>query len=396
MLQWMRAGNWTEFRQAMEHYYSPGVHLVYADTAGHIAYQTLVHVPRTRWTSRLALEGWTGKDEVTGRIPLDEMPNMLDPAANFISHANNLPAGSWYPHDLGLGKGGSGDSVRSMRLRQLLTGDRKFSLDDFESLIHRDSVNPAVAALLPVARKVVDEDRVNDPDVQRLLASLKDWNHRLDAGQSSYSMAVVLCDAATPAFRRSNLSEKLGGGESGVCHLARVVGERFARDGVTPRDPAVRAYLVDWLRLASAMSGKTTVPIRHAMPYQAGARLGFPSLDKARDLISPPMTCGHVGTIWSQAGNSYSQIVDLADVDRSRSVLPPGISEDPDNPFHASQLPLWAKGTTHPAPLSRKLVETMASSRTTLTAARYEGPDRPPERTVAATGEARVIPAIPK
>ena len=26
MLLWMRAANWTEFREAMRHYYSPGIH----------------------------------------------------------------------------------------------------------------------------------------------------------------------------------------------------------------------------------------------------------------------------------------------------------------------------------------------------------------------------------
>jgi len=69
-------------------------------------------------------------------------------------------------------------------------------------------------------------------------------------------------------------------------------------------------------------------------------------------------------------------------VDNSRAVLPPGISEDPDSPFHADQVPLWVAGTTRPAPLGRAAVEAIAASRTTLTIAPYQirSPRRPRPR----------------
>ncbi len=112
MLAWMTAGNWDEFRAAMEHYYDPGLHLVYADDQNNLGYYTLVHRPLTARSPRMAQEGWTGRQEVNGRIPLDEMPHMLNPAQGFISHANNMPVGTWYPYDLGLGTGGNGHTGR--------------------------------------------------------------------------------------------------------------------------------------------------------------------------------------------------------------------------------------------------------------------------------------------
>ena len=47
MLAFLTASNWTEFRAAMEHYYDPGLHIVYADDQNNIGYQTLVHRPLT-------------------------------------------------------------------------------------------------------------------------------------------------------------------------------------------------------------------------------------------------------------------------------------------------------------------------------------------------------------
>jgi hypothetical protein len=135
----------------------------------------------------------------------------------------------------------------------------------------------------------------------------------------------------------------------------------------------------------------------HAMPWQENGPLRFPAIDSTLNRVSPPLTCGQIGTIWSQKGNSYTQIVDLADIDNSRSVLPPGISEDPKSPFHWDQVPLWVKGTTHAAPLSRKRVEALAVSSRTLAVIAYEGPASSGERLAADAGEGgRFVPAIPK
>jgi len=420
MLLWMRATNWTDFCAAMEHYYSPGLHVVYADVEGRLGYQTLAQMPLTRRTRHIALEGWTGENEVSDRIPLAEMPHMLNPDSHFITHANNLPVGSWYPHDLGVATGGVGDTARSMRLRQLLTGDRKFSIADFEAVIHRDNVNAAVAALLPVARKVVSEDKVTDPLVLKVLEALKDWDGHYDAANPAYPTATALAGVTLTAFRGSVLRDVVGGGEGGICHLARLVSERFAKDGATPKDAAAREYLVRWLRMAgggAAERGRqqpaAAQPLRpaarqqaaarpvkeiHSMPYQANGPMRFPSLDPKLDLNSPPLTCGQGGTIWSQRGNSFTQIVDLADVDNSRSVLPPGISEDSESTHRTDQIALWVKGTTHPAPLSRTKVEALAASSMTLDAIPYDGPTSSGERLAQSSREtgARFIPAIPQ
>jgi penicillin amidase len=432
MLLWMRTANWTDFRAAMEHYYSPGLHIVYADVEGNLGYQTLAHMPLTKRTRRMAIEGWTGENEVAGRIPLAEMPHMFNPDAHFISHANNLPVGSWYPHDLGLATGGIGDTARSMRLRQLLAGDRKFSVGDFEAVVHRDDVDAVVSALLPAARKVAEEDKVNDPNVARALSALKEWDGHYNAVSPAYSTAMALAGAKIGAFRGSALGPMLGGGEGGICHFARLVGARFARDGATPKDAAAREYLIAWLRMGGGgaaparmmqrpterAAGRPMGPARptsptrptgptrrtgttgevQAMPYQVNGPLRFPSVDSELDLVSPPLVCGNGSTIWSQKGNSYTQIIDLADVDNSRSVLPPGISEDAESAFHADQIPIWVKGTTHPAPLSRARVEALASSRATLGVKPYDGPSSSGERLASSPREpgARFIPAIPQ
>ena len=368
----MAARNWTEFRDASQDYYSPGLHVVYADVDGAIAYETLVHVPLTRRTPRMALEGWTGADEVTGRIPLDELPHMVNPSAGFISHANNLPIGSWYPHDLGIGTGGTGHTARSLRLVELLSPpQRAFSVASFERDVHRDDVHAAVAALLPVAQRVVEDLRLTEPPVTALLQQVRGWDFRYQSSRPSYAAAQALAGSLLLPYRRSNLGARLGGGEGGITHLARLLKQQYGESVATPSDPEVREYLLTWLRTA-AETWQRSAPARggsievHRMPYQENGPLRLPSIDSQLDLTSPPLACGQVSTIWSQPGNSYTQIVDLADPDNSRSLLPPGVSEDPGSPFHTDQMALWVAGTTHPAPLSRDRIEAIAVSRLRL------------------------------
>ena len=412
MLEVLDAGNWTEFCSALEHYYYPGLHIVYADVDGNIGYHTLVHRPLTTRSPRRALEGWTGRDEIQGRILLNDLPHMLNPETGYISHANNLPVGSWYPLDLGLATGGTGDTTRSWRLRQLLDGDETFSLDDFERVLHRDDVNSNVAALLPVARKVVEEDQVTDPAVLGLLEAVQGWDLH-DGTTDRFPAAAGLRNTLTP-YRGSGLQNVYGAGGGGISHLAREVGAQFARDGSTPTNPLVRTYLVNWLQASATGDGRgadgKTRPARVAqagpaarsasrvvtIPYQRTIPHNLPVVDASLDLVSPPLTCLDQGTIWSQPGNMYTHIVDLADVDNSRSMCAPGNAEDVASSFRANQMDIWVQGTTHAAPLSRDKVEAITVTRTPLKARAYEGPTSSPECTVTELDSTcRFVAAIP-
>lgn len=412
MLEVLDAGNWTEFCSALEHYYYPGLHIVYADAEGNVGYHTLVHRPLTERSPRRALEGWTGRDEIQGRIPLNDLPHMLNPAAGYVSHANNLPVGSWYPYDLGLATGGTGDTSRSWRLRQLLDGDRTFSLDDFERVLHRDDINSNVAALLPVARKVVEEDQVTDPAVLGLLEAVRGWDLH-DGTTDRFPAAAGLRNTVTP-YRGAGLQDIYGAGGGGISHLAREVSAQFARDGSTPTNPLVRAYLVNWLQASATGRGRGAAdrgqPARAAqqhaageaarrtitIPYQRTLPHNLPAVDASLDLVSPPLTCLDQGTIWSQPGNVYTQIVDLANVDNSRSMCAPGNAEDAASPFRTSQLDIWVQGTTHAAPLSRDQVEAITVIRTPLKVRPYTGPLSAPAGTRSELDPAcRFVAAIP-
>ncbi|MGC9320964.1 MAG: penicillin acylase family protein [Kosmotogaceae bacterium] len=77
----------------------------------------------------------------------------------------------------------------------------------------------------------------------------------------------------------------------------------------------------------------------------------------------PDLVTTSGNTVWSQLGNSYTQIVDLSNIDNSRAFL---VSEDPRSTHFFDQVELWAAGETRPAPLSHEEVMKYAESIETL------------------------------
>jgi penicillin amidase len=63
---------------------------------------------------------------------------------------------------------------------------------------------------------------------------------------------------------------------------------------------------------------------------------------------------------------SWRLVADLADVDRSRAVLPTGQSGNPASPHWNDQTDLWISGRLRPAPVTRPAVEAAAEHRLSL------------------------------
>jgi penicillin amidase len=63
---------------------------------------------------------------------------------------------------------------------------------------------------------------------------------------------------------------------------------------------------------------------------------------------------------------SYRQIIDLADFDRSLSIITTGNSGNPASPHFADQAPMWATGEYHPMPFTRDAVEAASEGKLVL------------------------------
>ncbi len=371
MLKMMRARDWKSFRDGMRDYVAPGAHIVYGDVHGDIGYQSLARIPTRDFRITLPRKGWTGEEEWE-MLPFEYMPSLLNPEANYTSTANGLNVGAWHPFATTNGYGGG---PRSMRLRELFAGDRVFSINDIITDVHRDTVTPALRDFVTLVLAVIKEDSEKielDKAILEAAQRLKAWDGRSRTDSPNFAMANAVLTVIQSAMTKSwhmDRTLQYGGGWSGLSAMFRELMAHHRKTGKGPEKTDQREWLLDTLEKATKLDivdnpGWDPSGIIHSMPYQNNNTLG--SLAPEHDLDSPPMLSGSTHTIWSQRGETYVQIVDHSNVDRSLAFLPSGISEDPSSPHYEDQTIYWQEGTLRAAPLSRYAVESLKESVTKL------------------------------
>jgi penicillin amidase len=373
-IELMKANDYESFRSAIENYMSPSIHMIYGDKNGNIAYQLLSGIPLRSaeypFFGRVAQPGNSSAYNWKEVIPKKYLPHSFNPTSGAISTANNMAAGSWYPLPISFG---TGDTIRSWRLREKLSMQYEFSQEDVLS-IHQDTVNPAVRELVRLARHIADNfNQTLSSQTLRTLDALQAWNGQYNTSQPVYPLIsncnLMFRSQVTP------LALTYGGGEGGLCNFAKKINQDLNTntDYVPTEDEKnyVDSLLGNaWTKTIVDFGSNQSEWLENydktvSVKYQNNLE-NLGSLNPNTDFTSPSLMCKHTATILSQHGNSYSQNVRFDNIDLSRSVLPPGISEDPNSPFFDNQIPVWVEGELHPAPLSREIIEGEATSTTSL------------------------------
>ena len=364
MIRLMKAGDYESFRNAIENYLSPSIHMIYGDKNGNIAYQLLSGIPLRSaeypFFGQVAQPGNSSVYDWKEIIPKKYLPHTFNPQSGAISTANNMAAGSWYPLPISFG---TGDTIRSWRLRELLNTQYEFSQEDVLAM-HQDTINPAVREMVRLSRYVAYNLNLTlSPEALAALDALQSWNGQYNISQPSYP----LISNFNLMFRSSNTPLALiyGGGEAGLCNFAKKISQNLNQDPnyMPTRDEInyVDTLLGNaWTKTITNLGSDKSKWLENYdqtihVEYQNNLE-NLGSLDANTDFTSPPLICKHTATILSQHGNSYSQNIRFDDIDLSKSVLPPGISEDPHSQFFNDQIPLWSEGELRPAPLSREII----------------------------------------
>ena len=373
-IELMKANDYESFRSAIENYLSPSIHMIYGDKNGNIAYQLLSGIPLRSaeypFFGRVAQPGNSSAYNWKEIIPKRYLPHTFNPASGAISTANNMAVGSWYPLPISFG---TGDTIRSWRLRERLSMKSVFSQEDVLA-IHQDTVNPAVRELVRLAHHITDNlNQTLSSQALRALDALQSWNGQYNTSQSVYP----LISNFNLMFRSTNtpLALVYGGGEGGLCSFAKKINHDLNINPYYVPTEDEKNYVDSLLENAwtKTLTDFGSNPSEWLENYDQTVYVKYQNnlenlgtLDANTDFTSPPLICKHTATILSQHGNSYSQNVRFDSIDLSKSVLPPGVSEDSNSPFFDNQISFWVEGELHPSPLSRGIILTEATSTTSL------------------------------
>jgi penicillin amidase len=379
MVAMMRAEDLDSFRAAIEDWRFPSANIVVAAKGGDVFYTVLGAIPVRSLQSpaggMIAQDGSSTMYDWLDIIPGEFKPWVSNPSEGYIYSANHRVVDEWYPLPLGVGVGAVGDTVRSRNLRDLLAAlPAEVTPQQVLDQVQFDCASSARRdlALLGHHVRAIDSTLLG-PASHATLDALVDFS---DAGaqmltdQPGVGTAYAMSLKFRPEQTGDVLAEQYGGGESGLgMFLDDMMAQIAADPGFVP-SPETIAYLDFVLSEAAPPGSPEDVDAGYA-DYAATKTMAlFEAPDAAIDLgesyTTPTMVCADGSTIWSQGGETYTQWVDLASVDDSVSVMPPGIREDQNDPWATSQVDAWISGAYKPAPLSADAVDALAADRYTL------------------------------
>ncbi len=358
-----QAENYEQFRDALRNWYAPALNIVYADVDGNIAYQCVGRIPiRAEGSGEAPVPGWTSEFEWTGYIPFDELPRSLNPPKGYIVNANNPPAASAYSHLLGteLDYG-----YRARRIVEMIESSKG-----------------------PLGVKEIEEFE----RMQKARDMVLGWDGRMSGKSGPAALyAYVWVQLVTEIFRdqypETEWPMKASSrAENAVHFLLQDPENRFWDDITTPeretRDEIlVRAFRRGYQQLVEK-AGKNPKKWRwdkiHTITFvnQTLGKSGISLIEKIFNRGPYPVGGGPTQVNaegWDRKKPfdvlhipSMRQIVDMADLTRTRTILPTGQSGHPGNRHYADMVDRWRKVQYQPALWDRKEIEKQSEGRLLL------------------------------
>jgi penicillin amidase len=337
--------------EALKAWRTPPIEIVYADAAGRIGRQAAGLVPvRSSPDGAVPVPGWTGAFEWVGFRSLAAARDVTAKSPFEIAANRNVP--------------------RTNRLRDVLSAGTASTIDAFKVLQH-DTTSWNAQRLVPLLAQVRSERL----DVDEARRRLVEWDRRVAADSSPATLYVYWEEALLRKLAERRVPTPLRDGyvvrtPLDVSWLTNPTRTWFDGDLARERDSLLLEALtsaVDRVNAQPAMSwGRlNAVTFKHPLSVNAAARRLFD--------IGPFERGGYAQTVMAtysrpaaDVGASFSEILDVANWDRSAVANAPGQSGAPRSAHFSDLAKMWAAGEYFPLVFSDAAVQANMESTLTL------------------------------
>ncbi|GAB3422645.1 penicillin acylase family protein [Flindersiella endophytica] len=376
-IDYQGATSWESFRAALDNWGSPGENLLYADTAGTIAWKAAGRTPRRVGYDGLLPVPGDGRYDWDGYYAASELPEVVNPPEGFWATANeyNLPPD--FPRDVRLSYEWA-DPSRYRRIVEELSKDKLFSLEDSQRL-QVDVLSVSAREVVPALRDLPGGD--GDAGVASALRLLTSWDFVETADSAAAALyhlwtgrhlapalaqallpaqAAKLLTAVEPEAMRSVLADPeawfgVGGGEVLDELLRATLSSAYveAEDLLGP-DPSGWAWGSLHTNLQPHLLGSLE-PSWNVGPVPIG---GSGQTVNATHSFAEDFR--------QTIGASFRMVIDVGGWDNSVCINTPGQSGDPRSPHYRDLHDHWHQGEYVPMLYTREAVEAAATQRILL------------------------------
>ncbi len=374
-----RAGNWTEFRDAVKTFNSVNQNIVYADRFGNIGLQTSAGIPIRRESGILVYPGDTSLYDWMGQIPFEELPFSYNPECGYVSSANNKTVNEDYPYYIG-----SWFSLpnRIGRIREMLEETEVLGTNDFKRML-RDQTSHLALKMTPIYLEAL-EDQVEEGDAVAY-QQLASWDYNMKSSSSAALIFEIMWLELTRAMFHDELGDKLyplmmsnNIIPRNLVNRVRITGASAWCDDVNTPDHIelfhdnIRTAFRQTVDTLSSMYGEDPAAWEWGNLHKVSLIHPMGSVnivDKLFRVNRGPYPIGgsyHTVCPYSYPigdgfvadhGASERHIFNTADWDKSWSVIPTGTSGVPASPHYLDQTALYINNQFHRDHFSREAVE---------------------------------------
>src|ERR1700676_656986 len=325
---------------------------IFADSDGEIAYLHPQFMPRRddRFDYTKPVDGADPATDWKGLHPLDELPQLLNPANGWIANTNNWPysaAGAYSPRakDYPRYMDSAGENPRGVHAQLVLKERKDFTLQSLIAAAY-DPLLPAFERLIPNLVAAYDQTPDSDPLKATLadpIGLLRGWDHRWSLDSTPTSLAVFwgeqLWQEVEPAAKAAGVStyEYMADHASTEQKLQALAtaADRLEHDfgsWKTPWGEINRFQRVNGDIAEKFDDAKPSTPVPFTSPeWGSLAAFGSRRFDGTRR---------YYGT----DGNSFVAVVEFGDTVRARAVTAGGESGDPKSPHFNDEATRYASG----------------------------------------------------
>lgn len=374
-LRYMNSKSWDEFVAARDHWKTPSVNHVYADTSGDIGWIMSGTVPYRPGRDGLVPLPGDGSQDWQGEMAAHERPRLHNPERGWVATANeeNLP------DDFDVARHKSNfdwtDPSRYQAIARELEKPQSHSLED-SCRLQTSFANPAaerIVALLP--------GLTFSGDAERAAGLLRGWDGVLAVDSAPAllfeiwlrrHLMVAVAEAVVPGvfddYRKAELADL---STQTISDLLVTPDDRLGADPIGARNELLATTLsAAWktaVELAVAEAAKWRWgDLHHArFVHPLAARLKDETLNTRRVAkggsgLTPNAATYEATGFAMTAGASFRMVLDVGDWDAGVFVNAPGQSGNPESRHYDDHLEPWSQESYLPLVYSRLAVEEAA------------------------------------
>ncbi|MCF2875358.1 MULTISPECIES: penicillin acylase family protein [unclassified Tenacibaculum] len=368
------------FKKGASYIHAPGLNVMYGDAKGNVGWfaSAKLYQLRDSLSSRMYLNGASGKDEIQEYLDFKENPQAVNPTWNYVYSANNQPdsvRGKLYP-------GYYQPEDRAKRIVELLEAKNDFTKQDVTEMIY-DVTSPAVADISKNLLEGVEKETLS-PSAKKAYSVLKKWK----GDYPKESLGATIYNRFLYAFLKETYKDELGSSFQLFIDTQlqdQVLAQQSKRkesvwwdniltkDKVETREEIITKAFTEAVEFLQNQLGENvdnwmwkrviSVEYEHAIGKAGGALRKFFNVGPFETIGGNEVINNQIFKLDSTgyykitAGPSTRRVIDFSDVENSIAIVPTGQSGNVFSPYYKDQAQKYVNGEFVKMKINQKEIE---------------------------------------